>query len=194
MNLGFSTGHFAEAEELCRAGLREQPEDAGLLAMLAEIRRARGDAAGAAVLFDQILQKQPRNTGALRGRATLYEEAGQPEKAIPLLREVLRLDPRSRRTAGYQLSIDLERVGRTDEAQNVLREVRRLQDVEVFRGAIETQPDNLDLQVRLAKLLLAEGFTQDGLELLDAVLKRDPNFPPAQQALAAHRRQAEGPP
>jgi predicted Zn-dependent protease len=184
MSQAFSYGEFEEAERLCRDCLQAQPADPWLNTMLAEIRRARGDAAGAAAILDALIRQNPRATGPLLARAVLYQESGEPGQAVPLLERVFRHDPRQRRAAGYQLSIALDRCGRPDEARKVLSEVRRLQDVEVFGEAIKSQPDNLDLQVRLAESLLGDGHVQDGLDQLQAVLNRDPWFRPAHRALA----------
>jgi Tfp pilus assembly protein PilF len=184
MGLAFSAGRFAESEQLCRRLLGGQPSDPGLRALLAQILRARGDPAGAAAILDQLLAENPRNTRAIFARAILYQENGEPEKAVPMLREILQVDPSRQRTAGYQLSLALEQIGKPEEARKVMQEVRRLQDIEVFRGAIQNQPDNLELQVRLARQLLTDGHTQDGLGLLQVVLSRDPGFRPAHGALA----------
>jgi tetratricopeptide (TPR) repeat protein len=186
MNLAFSVGRFEEAEPLCRECIRRQPGDTGLLVMLAEIRRARGDLPGAAAVLDPILKDQPKLASALLLRATIHEEFGEPAKAVPLLREVMASDPRRRATAVYRLSLALERAGRPDEARAALTELRRIQDVDTYAEAIRTQPDNLDLRVRLAESLLAEGDTQDGLNLLSGALALDPRFRPAHRALAAH--------
>jgi tetratricopeptide (TPR) repeat protein len=186
MNLGFSIGRFEEAEELCRECLRRQPGDTGLLVLLAEIRRARGDLPGAAAVLDPVLKDHPKLASALLLRATVYEESGEPGKAVPLLREVMASDPRRRAAACYRLSLALERAGRTDEARSALAELRRLQDIDTFTEAIRTQPDNLDLRVRLAESLLADGYTQDGLSLLGQVLALDGRFRPAHRALAAY--------
>lgn len=186
MNHAISFGYFEEAEQLCRECLARQPGDPYLRVLLAEVRRARGDRDGAAAVLDDLLREHPQTTGAQLLRATLYEEAGQSEKAVPLLRDLFDREPRQRRVAGYQLAVALERSGRPDEARGVMAEVRRLQDVEVYREAIKSQPDNLDLQVRLATALLADGHAEDGLGLLQAVLARDPGFAPACRALADH--------
>jgi tetratricopeptide (TPR) repeat protein len=186
MNLGFSIGRFEEAEQLCRECLRRQPGDTGLLVMLAEIRRARGDLPDSAAVLDPLIKDHPKLTAALLLRATVFDESGEPEKAVPLLREVMAGDPKRRAAAAYRLSLALEHAGRPDEARAALAELRRLQDIDTFAEAIRTQPDNLDLRVRLAESLLADGNTQDGLSLLGAVLAIDGRFRPAHRALAAH--------
>jgi predicted Zn-dependent protease len=186
MAQAFSYGSFEEAEILCRDCLQAQPSDPFLRTMLAEIRRARGDATGAAAILDELISASPEYSGPLLARATLHQEAGEWAKSEPLLRTVYDRDQRQRRAAGYLLSLALGRTGKSEESRKVLSEVRRLQDVEVFGDAIKNQPNNLELQTRLGATLLTDGHTQDGLELLNAVLTRDPWFRPAHQALATY--------
>ena len=145
---------------------------------MAEIRRARGDTAGAGAILDELLKDFPTNTAVMLARGVLHLETGQPEKAVPLLREVVRLDRSRQRTAGYQLAVALERSGDAAEAQRVTAELRRLQDVANAEEASKNQPDNLELRVRLAESLLAAGHTKDGLRWLDEVLARAPRTRP----------------
>ena len=186
VNQAFSLGLFADAEVLCNDSLRDQPGDRSLRSLLAEIRRARGDIAGAGVVLDQLLKDFPNTPPVMMARGVLYLESGQPEKAVPLLREVVRLDKSRQRTAGYQLAVALERSGDAAEAARVTAELRRLQDVANAEEAIKSQPDNLELRVRLADSLLVAGHTKDGMRWLDEVLARVPGYPPAHRALAAH--------
>jgi tetratricopeptide (TPR) repeat protein len=182
----FSLGHFEDAENLCQACLRETPADADLRATLAEIRRVRGDAAGAAAILDQLLKENPANPRAMFARGNLYLDTGEPEKAVPLLREVLKSDRSRQRTAGAQLVVALERTGQTEEAKRVAADVHKLQDVEVYGEAMKSQPENLEIRVRLAERLLADGHTDEGLANLKAVLAIDPRCRSAHLALAAH--------
>lgn len=182
----FSLGYFEDAENFCQAALRDAPGDADLRAMLAEIRRVRGDAAGAAEILDQLLKENPANPRAMLARGNLYLDTGEPEKAVPLLREVLKTDRSRQRTAGAQLVVALERTGQVEEAKRVAADVHKLQDVEVYGEAMKSQPENLEIRVRLAERLLADGHTDEGLANLKAVLAIDPRNRPAHLALAAH--------
>jgi predicted Zn-dependent protease len=184
MGQALEAGAFAEAEEYCRKLLRDAPSDRGLRLWLARIRRARGDDPGAAALLDELIREDPFDYGAVLARGTLYDEAGESDNAVPLLRRVFDQDPTRRRTSGYQLALALTKVGQKAEADKILAEVRRLQDVELAQDAIRNQPDNLDLQVRLAESLLRDGHTADGMKLLEQVLARSPRFAPAHRVLA----------
>jgi predicted Zn-dependent protease len=186
MNLAFSSGHYGEAEELCRELLKDQPRDVGLRSMLSEIRRARGDFAGAAAILDEMLAQQPQQASLLMLRAALFEETGQPEKAIPLLREVIKLDPKRQLSAGYQLGLALERVGQLEEAAKVMAEVRHQRDIEAAAEAIKSQPGNVELEVRLAETLIAAGQEEKGVTQLQNLVARDRTCAPAHAALAAY--------
>lgn len=189
----FTAGHFADAEDLCRGMLTQHPGDRKLTAMLAVIRRARGDDAGAGQILDELIRTDPNDYASLQTRGILYDETGHPDQAVPLLRRVFDEDPALKRPAGYQLALALGKIGKQAEAQQVLAEVRRLQDVEIASEAMKTQPDNLALHVQLAEDLLRAGHTPDGLAILQKVLQRDANFAPAHRALAAHFERAGNP-
>lgn len=190
MGEAFTTGHFADAEDLCRGLLAQHPGDRKLTGLLAQIRRSRGDDAGAGQILDELIRSDPNDYAALQARGILYDETGHPDQAVPLLRRVFDEAPDRKRPAGYQLALALGKVGKQAEAQQVLAEVRRQQDVEMAGEAIKTQPDNLALHVQLAENLLGAGHTNDGLAILQKVLQRDPNFAPAHRALAAHFERA----
>ena len=186
MGLAFGLGEFASAEEHCRSLIRDFPKDDGLQVMLANVRRARGDPAEAATILDRVLKVNPTHGGALQVRAVLFEEANQPGDAIPLLREALRLDPSQYRKVGMRLAVMLERTGQSAEAEKVLAEVRRLQDVMTIEEGVLAQPDNLELRVRAGEQLLAAGHHADGVKMLLTVFNIDPTNRPAHRALAAH--------
>jgi predicted Zn-dependent protease len=193
MGDAFVSGHFADAEDLCRSQLAQHPGDRKLTGMMAEIRRARGDDAEAGRILDELIRADPNDYAALQARGILYDETGHPDQAIPLLRRVFDEAPNRKRPAGYPLAVALEKVGQKDEAKKVLTEVRRQQDVELAGEAMKTQPDNLALHVQLAEDLLRAGHTNDGLAVLDQVLRRDPKFAPAHRALADYFERAGKP-
>lgn len=186
MKRAYDIGLLADAEGHCRALLRERPKDRRLRIDLAAIRKARGDDDEAAKVLDELIGENPNDYGALLDRGILYDETGHPDRAVPLLRKVFDGNPNARRTAGTHLAIALSKIGRQEEADRVMSEADRLRDVALSKAAISTQPDNLDLQVRLAENLLHDGNFADGVDMLKAVLAKAPNYAPAHLALAAH--------
>lgn len=179
----FEAGRFETAEILCRELLSEQPNNPGFRTTLAAIRRSRGDASGSVAILDEIVRDHPQFVPALADRAAAYEESGEPQKAIPLLREVLKLDRQRQRSAGYRLSVALERTGQTEAAGKVLHEVRRLQDVSTVEEAIKNQPADPALRVRLGESLLLAGHALDGVRIVQSALEIDPGFVPAHRTL-----------
>lgn len=186
VSVAFEAGSMDVAEKLVRELIASQPGNPGFRVTLASILRGRGDGAGSVAILDEVIRDQPTFTPALADRAAAYEESGEPAKAIPLLREVLKSDKQRQRSAGYRLSIALERNGQHDEAKKVLDEVRRLQDVSTAEEAMKNQPGDPGLRVRLGAALLAAGHLDDGVRMVSSAFGLDPRFAPAHQALAEH--------
>jgi predicted Zn-dependent protease len=182
----FEIGRHDEAEQYCRELLKKQPTNPFFQIDLAKIRKARGDDEGAAKILDELIRENASDYLALLERGILYDETGHPDEAIPLLRKVFEGYPHGRRTAGTHLAIALSKIGKQEEADRVMSEANRLRDVAISKDAIGTQPDNLELKVRLAESLLGDGNFADGVSLLESVLKTSPNYAPAHLALASH--------
>jgi tetratricopeptide (TPR) repeat protein len=187
--LAFSSGDFEGCEATCRTCLETTPNDRRTQILLVEALRARGRTDEAGAILDRILATDPDDAGTLMFRGIILRETGHPEQAVPLLQRVVQIDPSRKRSARYELAQALEQAGRPDEARKVMAEVRAMQDAEVLGIASRSQPDNLELQVRAAAALLANGNTREGLDMLNAVLKRDPSFQPAHRLLADYYEQ-----
>lgn len=185
MNLALEIARFAESEEHCRALLKEQPSDRNLRLRLSQIRQNRGDDAGAGQILDELIRENPNDYGALLARGILYDQTGHPDQAIPLLRRVFDEDRSRRRTSGYQLGMALDKVGQNAEAQRVMSEVYRLQDIELATEAIKSQPNNPGLMVQWAEKLIRDGHTADGIKLLESAVEQYHTYGPAHLALAA---------
>jgi predicted Zn-dependent protease len=151
--------------------------------------RARGRPDETSAILDRLLAANPDDPGALMLRGIILRETGHADQAVPYLQRVVLTDPRRQRSARYELAQALEQAGRPDEARRVMAEVRHMQDAEVLGVASRLQPENLELQVRTAAALLANGNARDGLDMLNAVLKRDPAFQPAHRVLADYYEQ-----
>ena len=184
MNLALEIARFAESEEHCRALLKEQPRDRSLRLRLSQIRQNRGDDVGAGQIMDELIRENPNDYGALLARGILYDQTGHSDQAVPLLRRVFDEDRSRRRTSGYQLGMALDKVGQNAEAQRVMNEVYRLQDVELATEAIKSQPNNPGLMVQWAEKLIRDGHSADGIKLLESAVEQYPTYAPAHLALA----------
>jgi predicted Zn-dependent protease len=181
---------FDEAERECLRCLEKDPNNPALLLLYAQVPFQRGDRTRAAERLDALLARHPAFSPALALRGTLYNDANPPEyaKAVPLLRQAAAesADPQVQQSARYQLSLALRGSGRPDEADQVLAELRRIQEAQRLSVDSLQQPDNLAMQVRAAEALLEAGRADEGLRLLDRVLRRDANFAAAHRVLAAY--------
>ena len=117
-------------------------------------------------------------------RALLYFYQDQSEKSIPLFREVLKLDPNRQRAGRYHLSLALSRVGQTEEADQLMEEVRRMQDAEVLHEDSVGQPTNLPLQMRNARAQFENNDLARTVKVLQHVLRVNANYVPAHALMA----------
>jgi predicted Zn-dependent protease len=203
--LSFEAGDFEKAEQLYRRALEDQPQARDARRMLGHTLQARNRPRQAADLFDELLKEQPDDTRAMLARGILAVEMGEPAVAIPLLERVVQLDPGRQRTTRAQLARAYGQAGRSEDARRVTEELNALQEEEVLRKALDSQPDNPEVQVRFARAWLARGMTAAALDLLGRLLDRHPDHRGAHRTLAEyyekagqrekaaeHRRRAEG--
>jgi tetratricopeptide (TPR) repeat protein len=177
------TGRLPEAERECQVCLRRRPGQPELLLLQAGVNHAKGNAAEAARILDQLLQAYPELSAALVLRATLYYEAGEPARAIPLLRaKAVAQDRQVRKRALYYLSLSLARTGQTDEAQRAMAEMQWLEAMEIWNR--NDRQNNPGLHLRLAEALVGLGEVDKARQLLDKILRQDPNCAAAHQLLA----------
>jgi predicted Zn-dependent protease len=112
-------GLFTEAEQECRRCLEQRPTHPELVYLLAQIYHKQGRIAEATPLADSLLRAFPKEPNLRLLRAMLHYDAGQPDQAVPLLREVLARQP-AHETAQYYLGLALARVGKKEEARQLL--------------------------------------------------------------------------
>ena len=117
-------------------------------------------------LLQDWLAAQPDEVQALTLLGNLYWQVSAPGNAADQYRRVVELDP-SRREARERLAIGLLEVGRYDEA---------LKHLEVLRRA---DPEDADIQVRIARCQERLDRPEEARATLDAVLAKDPDHGPA---------------
>jgi predicted Zn-dependent protease len=88
-----------EAKDLQRARRevavlqREVPEDAMVLALAAQVRKASGDAKGALALYAGAVQRHPRRRALIYDYAQSLLDARRPEEALKVLTDAVRALP-----------------------------------------------------------------------------------------------------
>lgn len=175
-------GRYADAEAACRAFLTRSPSHPGLLFRRADclIRLGRKDEARA--ILDGVLAKHPNLAPPMVLRAVLHREEGEEDKALPLLRRAVELDLKNKE-AHYQLGSTLTRAGQAEDGARHLAEYDRLNRLERLLRDVAIQPDNNDLKVQAAALLVQNGQRQEAVKLLREVLAREPDHAEAKRLL-----------
>src|SRR5207248_262211 len=128
----YAVGRTEEADAECTLCRSARPHDPNLVLLQANICCRLGEGKRAEPLLDELLRRQPECGPALMLRGGLYLDANEPGKAIPLLREALNMGGDGQVRARHYLSQALVRVGRTDEAKEVLAEMQHRQTVEIW--------------------------------------------------------------
>jgi tetratricopeptide (TPR) repeat protein len=181
-------GRFAEAEDACRLCLRSHPDSPPLRFLQASIESMQGHTEPAIRLLDPLVTPSPPYPPAALLRAALYleDQPPLPDKAVPLLRAVLatNLDTDDRQKARYLLSQALFRLKEDAEATRVLDELRRDREAERLFIDSQQQLGNEAMQMRAAAALLDVGRSEQGLDLVQRVLRRDANNAAAHRVLA----------
>lgn len=135
----------------------------------------------AQTFLKEWLKRQPDNSQALLIQGQIYELLNGQHDAIASYREALRVDPELDE-ARMRLCSGLMGLGLTTEAQPHLEYLHR------------RFPDNLMVQVLLARVYDRAGESEKAEALIEGVLARQPHFPPAlvergKYALRANRNE-----
>ncbi|MEZ6149660.1 MAG: FG-GAP-like repeat-containing protein [Pirellulaceae bacterium] len=175
-----ATSRFDEADAVCRSQLQRSPNDPTWLFLQARASHSLGEPAEALTLLDKLLAMRPQYQPGLLLKAIVHYEADEAPQAIKLLRTILASESTPPAEVRYYLGLALSRVGQVDEANRLLAEVQR-DNFERDTRAMDSQA----VRIRRAELLYDCGSAQPAIELLNAVLRDDP------QSIAAHRLLAD---
>jgi tetratricopeptide (TPR) repeat protein len=136
-----------------------KPQDAILIAFLAEGYKRLGDLEQAEVFYRDWLERYPHQTMAWENLAELYLYSGNRAEAAELLRKLLDRQPEHRR-ATYVLGTLAFEEGQLEEAK------------EFLSRAIVLQPELKPAYYQLAAVQLTLGETEETLATLNLVRKR----------------------
>ncbi|OJT16715.1 hypothetical protein BO221_48770 [Archangium sp. Cb G35] len=155
----------ADVEALLTATVAKYPQNADLIARLAETRLTLGNKAGALAAVEQALKAQPDSARALYVRGRVHETQGDLKRAKEDFGAALQHNPR--------LAPALSRMWRLQEKAGEKEEA--LVTVERLVDSGEASPEE---KVGLANLYAQTRRRPDrGLKLIAEALKRDPGNP-----------------
>ncbi|MCV2357186.1 PEP-CTERM system TPR-repeat protein PrsT [Paucibacter sp. B2R-40] len=137
------TPNKAEAEKFAAGWIKDHPKDAVFQFYLGGEELLQGQLALAETRFAAVLKLQPENAPALNNMAWLLMKQGKPG-ALPLIEKANQLLPKQAEFLDT-LSLVLEAEKQLPKA------------IEVQSQALDLQPDNHEMRMRLAKLYLASG-------------------------------------
>lgn len=152
---------YEAAQSVLDDALAAAPENARLLALLAELRRRQGRVREAEALVRRAEAADPDDAQAAQVRAELHFERGEFERAAEIFRRLL-----DRSGAAYtagRLARALARAGHLDEAADTARQ------------ALERHPDDRWLLAELAQLEARRGRHDDALRLQELLVARHPD-------------------
>jgi tetratricopeptide (TPR) repeat protein len=177
-------GRYEDGERACRLLLARNPDDPGLLYLLAKSLHPQGKRAEAEAVLDPVVRTYPDYGDALLLRGILYREADQPDKAVPLLQHARELASPPPKDCLYQLGLALAAAGREDEARKVMAELdRRTLEEAITKDHV---PETPAMRVQLAEAMLGAGQFDEAKAKLDAVLAEIPDFAPAHRVMALY--------
>ena len=179
----YTTGELDEANRECGECLQRHADDLNVVQLQAEICYALGETLRTQELVGKLLFRDPNRPAALVLRGALYIDAGQPERAIPLMQQVLAMRREKQRAASHYLSLALSQTGQLEEAKRVIAELQQNQTLTLWQQYGHTD-HKLGLQVRIAESLLNTGRSDEGLRMLEEILRETPDCTSAHKLLA----------
>jgi len=172
-----------------------QPDNFSVRIGLAEGKNDLGQQAEAVKIVDGVLAERPDFPPALALRGRLAADQGQFAEAETWLRQALAGDPNNfvvrYRLVQCLLSNGKEEEGRRleQESKQVLEDLGRYDQI-VTRDLVDS-PHNASLLCELGQVLMRLGRREEGARWLERALQEDPQYAPAQQALAEYRKKSQ---
>lgn len=188
-------GGLDKALSVYQLAVKLHPRDTRLLLAQADLFMRVGLEDRAVPLYESVLKIRPTEAQAHLGLGTVHLQQGLLALAVPEFKDVLDSDPASVEAA-RGLAQSLAGLGKPAEAERILlRALERRKDaglwavlaevqrrrgarsdgVESMRRAVAAAPERLDLRLRHAFWLLADGRVEDGAAAAREALKLDPD-------------------
>jgi tetratricopeptide (TPR) repeat protein len=176
------SGRLTEAEQLYRAALKLDPDNADAWHLLGRIALQRGDLAAAAAQVREAIRRRPNIPAFPSSLGEILQAQGEIEKAQTCYQEALRLAP-DFAPALVNLGNTLQGRGRYEEA------------CIQYGRAIRSRPHCVEAFNNLANALLAQGRREAAIACYREALRLAPDQPQVETnlatALTASRQYAE---
>lgn len=202
----FNTGgQWAEAEQLCRLGLRENADEPELLHQLAQSLVGQENLDGAQEQYLVALALKPNDVNILNNFATVLIRLSRFEVAAGYLQRAVDVDCGF--AMGYaNLGSALRNLGELDRAEDACRAALRLeprnpralnnlgnvfkdrsdydQAVDMFQRALQFSPELLEALVNLGSVYGLQGRTAESISILEKAVALNPKLAATYNALA----------
>jgi tetratricopeptide (TPR) repeat protein len=166
---------------------QRQPGNVAVLLGLALCLHAQNQLPAAQELLEAALAIEPDNVKALTELGKIELEMGALADAERSLRHAVNLAPR-RSHAIFVLYQCLQQEGKESEAVECLAQYRQIETdllrLKKLQAEIKASPQSVDLNYEAGVLCLKYGMSEQGLRLLENVLRKDPSHRDARRALA----------
>ncbi len=169
-DLAFRTGNPGAAIAALRTALRMDPHLVGGWINLGMLQHAAGRSTEAETTFRAGLAKLPQAGALYNALGLLYAERRDYGNAVKNLERAAELTPDDARVR-YNLSLALERSGRSEAAEAAMR------------AALSLDPEDPDILYALAFHLLNRKRLEEARTLADRLLERHPDRPEARQLI-----------
>jgi tetratricopeptide (TPR) repeat protein len=206
-----SAGKFEQALDHAEKLLAADPLNKRFVNLFAEAATKAGMAEAALQTLEIVRESYPRDADVLQWLGTLYMEIGNAKGArecFEVLSEVKPNDPKVLRwlknaTAQESLLTDWSnaddyrsKIKDTKEAEQLEaaeKAVKTERDIETLIAAtqakIEKEPGNVNYYRQLSRLYLQKGLFDEGIQVLQQAIARNPGDPELESALGAARLQ-----
>ena len=182
-------GQYKEALGHLEFVLGRRPGDPEVLTRIARCRTVLGQSKQAREILDKVLATDPDNASALRTRGQMERMEGNIPEAVRWLRRAAAAAPHDYETS-WALCQALKRLpGEEEAARQEAARAERLKEqseklADLTTRQMSQRPHDPALHCELGTLLIQMGHPDVGRLWLHSALKEDPNYRPAQAALA----------
>jgi len=155
------SGYVAEAENVARQMLADDPDNVEASQLLAVCLGRRGALAEALPLFETVVRGEPGNAGAHNNLGSTLSNLGRYAEALPYFDAAIAIDPRAAVVHGNRGNA-LKELGRIDEA------------LASYASAIALAPENARLRYNRGTVLIEMQHYDEALADLDRAVLLDP--------------------